>query len=118
MGAIVTVPAKSVPVGVCKTLVIDGQQRLTTLSILLAAIRHKVISIGDNRTEGIIDDLLLNRLYPAPDDLKLVPTQADRDAYNALVHRKDLKPYDESQVIQAYRFLSRSWERRIAMINR
>src|ERR1700727_1520371 len=39
MGAIVSVPARSVPVGVSKYLIIDGQQRLTTISILMCAVR-------------------------------------------------------------------------------
>jgi uncharacterized protein with ParB-like and HNH nuclease domain len=38
-GAIVTAPARSVPVGVSKYLVIDGQQRLTTVTILICALR-------------------------------------------------------------------------------
>ena len=39
MGAIVSVPARSVPVGVSKYLIITGQQRLTTVSLLLCALR-------------------------------------------------------------------------------
>src|SRR5450755_4940114 len=39
MGAVVTMPARSVPVGVSKFLVIDGQQRLTTISVLMCAVR-------------------------------------------------------------------------------
>jgi uncharacterized protein with ParB-like and HNH nuclease domain len=35
MGAVVTMPARSVPVGVSKFLIIDGQQRLTTISLLV-----------------------------------------------------------------------------------
>lgn len=110
MGAIVTVPVKSVPVGVTKHLVIDGQQRLTTLAILLAAIRDRAEASEDSATEGIIGDLLVNRHYKCPDDLKLVPTQADRAAYNALVHRKDLAPHEETRIVQAYRFFLKQLE--------
>jgi uncharacterized protein with ParB-like and HNH nuclease domain len=39
MGAVVTMPARSVPVGVSKFLIIDGQQRLTTVSLLMCAVR-------------------------------------------------------------------------------
>lgn len=110
MGAIVTVPVKSVPVGVGKHLVIDGQQRLTTLSILLAAIRSKAKESGDSPTAGIISDLLVNRHYQAPDDLKLVPTQADRASYNALIHDRDVSPHEEMRVIQAFRHFQQKLE--------
>jgi uncharacterized protein with ParB-like and HNH nuclease domain len=110
MGAVVTVPVKSVPVGVTKHLVIDGQQRLTTLSLLLAAIRDKANKDSDGPTAGIIGDFLINRHYKAPDDLKLVPTQADRSAYNSLIYQKELSPYEESRIVQAYRFFRRKLE--------
>src|SRR6266446_9836788 len=42
MGAVVTMPARSVPVGVSKFLVIDGQQRLTTIALLMCAIRDSL----------------------------------------------------------------------------
>ena len=41
-GAIVTAPARSVPVGVSKFLVIDGQQRLTTLNLIFSRLRDAV----------------------------------------------------------------------------
>ena len=37
LGAVVSTPFKSTPVGVSKHLIIDGQQRLTTFALLLAA---------------------------------------------------------------------------------
>jgi uncharacterized protein with ParB-like and HNH nuclease domain len=39
-GAMVLIPARSVPEGVTKYSLIDGQQRYTTVSILFAALRQ------------------------------------------------------------------------------
>lgn len=38
MGSIVTIPTKSVPEGVTKYLLIDGQQRITTIYLILMAL--------------------------------------------------------------------------------
>jgi hypothetical protein len=104
MGAIVTVPVSSVPVGVTKHLVIDGQQRLTTLAILLCAIRDQAAANADHATAGIIGDLLINRHYQEPDDLKLVPTQSDRDAFRALVEGTPDSTHSDSAVHSAHAF--------------
>jgi hypothetical protein len=42
MGAIVTMPARSVPVGISKFLIIDGQQRLATIAVMMCAIRDSL----------------------------------------------------------------------------
>jgi hypothetical protein len=85
MGAVVSMPVKAVPVGVNKHLVIDGQQRLTTLAILLTVLRDRGAS---NR----IDDYLINRNDEGPDKLKLLPTHGDRDVYKGLVLDRVLPP--------------------------
>ena len=41
IGSIVTMPMQSVPEGVAKYLLIDGQQRFTTIFVLLAVLRDK-----------------------------------------------------------------------------
>lgn len=53
MGTIVSVPARSVPVGVSKYLIIDGQQRLTTVSILLAALRDTLDENSSARIQEV-----------------------------------------------------------------
>lgn len=104
MGAIVTVPVRSVPVGVSKHLVIDGQQRLTTIALLLAALRGLATEQKDALTAGVIGDFLVNRYFQAPDDLKLVPTQVDRAAFNAVIYQKPLDEHDESRIVQAFEY--------------
>jgi hypothetical protein len=83
-GAIVTAPARSVPVGVSKFLVIDGQQRLTTVAILLCAIRSLVDAEG--RDYRKLSRLLVNEDDEGLDHYKLLPTQPDREAFQSLVN--------------------------------
>lgn len=82
-GAIVTSPARSFPVGVTKNLVIDGQQRLTTIAILLCAIRSLVED--DARQTRRITKLLVNEDEEGLDYYKILPTQSDRPAFQALL---------------------------------
>lgn len=72
-------------VGVAKLLVVDGQQRLTTLTLLLAALRDHLIKSGDaERAEGIHAQYLAN-VFDKGKPLKVLPTQADREAYKAVL---------------------------------
>src|SRR5579884_301317 len=91
LGSIVTSPARSVPEGVEKRLLIDGQQRLTTLLILLTLIRDRARQGGLTKLADRIDDLVTNRHEDGPDHHKLLPTQSedatesDREAFIRLV---------------------------------
>ena len=99
MGAIVTIPIKTTPVGVNKHLIIDGQQRLLTVSILLCAIRKTV----DERKKALIDDYLVNRHYDGADHLKIMPTNSDREEYKKLI--KTPENLDKnSLIVKSYDF--------------
>jgi hypothetical protein len=94
LGSLVTAPALSLPEGVDKRLLIDGQQRLTTLFVLLAQIRDKASSTGANNLADKITDLITNRREFGNDVYKLLPTQgdsaeqSDRDAFIAAIDGK------------------------------
>ena len=103
MGAIVSVPARSVPVGVNKYLIIDGQQRLTTVSLLLCALRD---ALDGNSADRIQQVYLTNRFRDPEDTLKLVPTQADRDRYRVVVLDRQV-PDEDSLMAEAYDFFKR-----------
>lgn len=85
IGSVVLAPSPSNgPAGVQEFLVVDGQQRLTTLSILLCAIRdHRATTERGEHRDRIDQQYLINRWKPEAQRLKLVPTQADRGAYLA-----------------------------------
>jgi hypothetical protein len=69
------------PVGVNKYLVIDGQQRLTTVAILLAALRPFLQGKTRERTHNY----LVNPLDEGADIYRILPTQVDRPAFQAIV---------------------------------
>jgi uncharacterized protein with ParB-like and HNH nuclease domain len=91
MGTIVTMDAKSIPLGVRKHSIIDGQQRLTTLAILLCSIRDRLPSDSIEK-KRIENHYLINDGYDGWEYLKILPTQDDREAFKEIVtntsHRK------------------------------
>jgi hypothetical protein len=85
IGSLVLAPSPTNgPTGVQEFLVVDGQQRLTTLSMMLCAIRdHRALHEHPEHRDRINQQYLINRWKPEPQRLKLVPTQADRASYLA-----------------------------------
>lgn len=84
---------------------IDGQQRLTTFSILLCALRD----LNENNKEIVMEvpGYLTNHKRPeaASDYLKLALGEQDRDAFAAVALKKTLDPNaEESQVAKCYEF--------------
>ena len=105
MGAIVTMPARSVPVGVIKFLLIDGQQRLTTIAILLCAIRDE-LKANDQLKRRIQNFYLTNDGFDGLDFWKLLPTQSDRPAFWSLVQNSG-GSFVDSNFIKSYDFYRR-----------
>lgn len=85
IGSLVLAPSPmNGPAGVQEFLVVDGQQRLTTLSILLCAIRdYRAEHEHPEHRDRLNQQYLINKWKPEQHRLKLVPTQADRAAYLA-----------------------------------
>jgi alkylated DNA nucleotide flippase Atl1 len=85
IGSLVLAPSPANgPAGVSEFLVVDGQQRLTTLSILLCAIRdHRALHEKAEHRDRLNEQYLINKWKGEQQRLKLLPTQADRVAYLA-----------------------------------
>ncbi len=82
IGAIVTMPGVTNPANVTSHIVIDGQQRMTTLLLFLAAIRSLAIEKNDQELADEIRAIYLTNQFKKGDDgRKLIPTQADRAAF-------------------------------------
>ena len=86
MGSVVTKHFESTPEGVGRYLIIDGQQRLTTLSLVLAAVRDVAAEVGATDVRDRITRInLTNQLTVEAAKFKLLPTQSDREAYAAIL---------------------------------
>ena len=91
-------------------LVIDGQQRLTTVTLLLEALAR---SIGDNEPIDGFSDLkireyyLTNRLERADRYFKLLLTQTDNDSLKAIVKGAALPPSASVRITQNFEFFLR-----------
>ena len=90
-------------IGVNKFLVVDGQQRLTTLTLLLAALRDHLIETGHTERANGIDAQYLINVFDSGKPLKVMPTQSDRLAYKSVLNRAP-QAGGEDAVGDAYRF--------------
>lgn len=86
LGSVVLAPAPRNAAGSAQGwIVVDGQQRLTTLLVALAAVRDHVRAEDAAAAERIQKQSLVNEYLPDPERLKLVPTQVDRDAFTRII---------------------------------
>jgi hypothetical protein len=100
--------------------IIDGQQRLTTLQILLDALHAQFVELGASGSALRLERLVRNE---APycqvdeDKFKVWPTNRDREAFNAVMGCEPPIAYDDlmkrgAQIVGAHRFFSersREW---------
>ncbi len=90
MGSIVTVPDGHQPGAVPAYQVIDGQQRMTTLSILLCVVRDVATAHGWNELASEVEEnYLVHRFKKGRERYKVFPRMRDRGGYLALVDRAE-----------------------------
>ncbi|MFS0515043.1 DUF262 domain-containing protein [Nostoc sp. UIC 10607] len=108
LGPIVTQAELGTADGISRYIVIDGQQRFTTLSILLAALRNYLKKSDKQIAEQIHEFFLINKYQKNDDFYKVLPTQDDCDAYKSIIDNKTPKTRSkESQsgaIYEAYKF--------------
>lgn len=85
IGSLVLAPSPvNNPAAVQTYLVVDGQQRLTTLTLLLCAVRdHRAAHEHPMHRDRIDEKYLTNKWEADAQRAKLVPTQDDRASYRA-----------------------------------
>ncbi|MEY9895177.1 alkylated DNA nucleotide flippase Atl1 [Catenulispora sp. MAP12-49] len=104
IGSVVHAPSPQNTMAFPRALIVDGQQRLTTLSLALAALRDHVAADDQEWSRDISRRFLVNSRMHGDDEVKVVPTQADRATYKAYITETPPTADDESTVGVAYRF--------------
>jgi uncharacterized protein with ParB-like and HNH nuclease domain/alkylated DNA nucleotide flippase Atl1 len=103
LGSVVLAPSPMIHAhGVTPFIVIDGQQRLTTLLIALCALRDHAATRDQGVVERFNELYLVNKYGTGLSHYRLLPTQSDRDAFFACV-----RPYPshrDGRVGHAYSF--------------
>ena len=100
--------------------VIDGQQRLTTLQLLLDALHAELLSVGANQSAMRLEALVTNPQAFCEldeDKFKVWPTNRDRSAFNDVMGaappvQYDSLKYRDARLVQAHQFFAeqaRAW---------
>ena len=94
-------------------IVIDGQQRLTTISLLMLAIAHRSKEFQSVTAKNSASDIDLPDVdealslcvdYKKQQKLKLKLLRGDMEAYQCLVKQDRCPNYDKTHIVQNYKF--------------
>ena len=94
MGALILAPiGEAAQIGVTSRVqVVDGQQRLTTFQLMLAAIREVAREHNCNDIIGHVKDYIFNKLKSKDTDaltrFKLTPTPSDREVFHDILDKE------------------------------
>jgi uncharacterized protein with ParB-like and HNH nuclease domain len=105
LGLIVTQAISGTADGISPFLVVDGQQRLTTLAIILAALRNYLKKVETSIAEEVKEQYLINKFKKNDDFYKILPTQDDREVYKSIITSEKAKDIPKKgQIYEAYKF--------------
>lgn len=109
VGSIVSIAEKKALMGVQKQLIIDGQQRMTTLSILMIALRDylKEITPEDEFEDNITDLVLKNTKRKGEEAYKMLLTDTDKEVMIKLVDGLKINENEDSQIYTNYLYFKR-----------
>ncbi|TFC75812.1 DUF262 domain-containing protein [Cryobacterium cheniae] len=115
LGAVVVKTVSAFAGDVSRHIVIDGQQRMTTIQLLLDAAQLVVEELGYEDEAEALSDLILNegkRFAGKRERFKLWPCRADRVAFESTMDSPAGKKHGASRVAEAHAFFqstARSW---------
>lgn len=104
IGSLVLAPSPSIQAsGVTPFLVIDGQQRLTSLLIALCALRDLVALDDPQAFERFNERYLINKYGEGLLRYRLLPTQTDRESFCGFIDQSEGR-WQQSAIGNAYSF--------------
>ena len=101
IGAIVYMESQNSDLGMPEYLIIDGQQRLTTITLLLQALKD-LCGKDDQQAADMIESFLTNKYSPDEYKIKLKPIKSDNVQYEALLNNKLDKIDQDGHVYKNY----------------
>lgn len=107
VGSIVNIAEQAMPTGVQKFMIIDGQQRMTTLTLLLIALRdygyenEQDININPQSINGMC---IQNDYGLGEDKYKMLLTHKDKDILIKLIDRAPIDESKKSKLLDNYNF--------------
>ena len=108
LGPIVRVEVSASSVDTRKLYLIDGQQRVTTLMVLLACIRNLVKEEDEAVVRKIESGYLLNYEEKGDNHYKLIPSEGDRDTFRKIIVGEELD--EDSKLKDTYDFFTKKLE--------
>ena len=110
IGSAVYMPEENSSAAIARWLVIDGQQRLTTLTLLLLALRNRLVTEGiENPVSAAqIDDLYLRNRYGKGDAAyRMILTQVDKATQIALIDGKEPPQPASRRLVENFQLFTR-----------
>ena len=113
IGSVVYVAAEENNAAITRWLLIDGQQRLTTIILIFAALRDRMLELGEDLVDAndvpaaveLEDYYLINRHGRNERRYKLHLRRADQETISALLEGGDMPPKPSNAVRENYEFL-------------
>ena len=110
IGTFVVMPGNHRPGTVPEYLVIDGQQRLITLTLFLSAIRDYAAEVNDERHNSFAEEInkkyLIDEFKDGVEKFKVISRAEDRDALFTIVEQESVdENLAETSIYQSYDFL-------------
>lgn len=111
LGTIVFMAAKSGGFALQEYIIIDGQQRLTTLMLILKALSVVAESVGDDCYHEIEEQYLHNKYCDEEFKVKLKPIKSDNNQFLLLLEDKIDEMDEDTHIYHNFMFCKERFER-------